>query len=234
MSLPDWRDSNKYGSMIRAALWLEAEVGEGGIFTKTELRNAFSDVSQIDRRIRDLRDRGWQIDTRREDPTLKLDEQRYVKRGAEVWIPGQGKAATKSKASITATQRAKTMREDNYLCRSCGIGAGEEYGDGGARSQLDIARRQVRLADGTLTTQLVTECNRCRIGGRSRAEDIQALLGEIKTLSSIEKDALARWIKADRRALSALERLWGLYRTLPEESRAAVAAAVNDDAAQEG
>jgi len=230
MSLPDWRDVN-FGSMSRAALWLETEVGEGGIFTKTELRNAFTDVAQIDRRLRALRDYGWQIDTRRDDPTLKLDEQRYVKKGAEVWIPGQAKAAAKQKASITATQRSKTMLQDNYLCRSCGIGAGESYGDGGAAAQLDIARRQVLLSGGAVETQLVTECNRCRVGGHSQEVDLQSLLQDVKALSGIEKTALAGWIEADRRERGALERLWGRYRTLPAESRAALAAAVNEDLA---
>ncbi|MFI7246245.1 helix-turn-helix domain-containing protein [Streptomyces qinglanensis] len=232
MGLPDWQDT-EFGSMIRAALWLESEVGEGGIFTKTALRSAFADVAQIDRRIRELRARGWQIDTRREDPTLKLDEQRYVKKGAEVWIPGQARA-TKSKASLTATQRSATLRQDNYLCRSCGIGSGEEYSEDGVRAQLDIARREVQTLDGTVKTELVTECNRCRIGGRSRQEDLGALLMEVKALSGTEKKALAGWISEDRRTPSALERLWGQYRTLPEESRAALAAAVIEDVTQEG
>ncbi|MFE9384145.1 helix-turn-helix domain-containing protein [Streptomyces sp. NPDC007025] len=232
MALPDWQDP-EFGSMIRAALWLETEVEEGGIFTKTALRSAFADVAQIDRRIRDLRARGWQIDTRREDPTLKLDEQRYVKKGAEVWVPGQA-AAAKSKASLTATQRSAVLRQDNYLCRSCGVGSGEAYGDEGVRAQLDIARREVRLLDGTVKTELVTECNRCRIGGRSRQEDLGALLTEVKALSGTEKSALAGWISEDRRMPSALERLWGQYRALPEESRAVLAAAVIDDVTPEG
>ncbi|MBQ0867869.1 hypothetical protein ACH4RA_11350 [Streptomyces smyrnaeus] len=231
MPLPDWRDSENYGSMARAALWLETEVGEGGIFTKTQLRNAFAEVAQIDRRIRDLRDQDWQIDTRREDPTLELDEQRYVKKGLEVWIPGQAKA--KPKANLSAAQRTKTMLQDNFLCRSCGIGAGEAYSEGG-HAQLDIARRKVRLADGNEEQQLVTECYKCRVGGRSRQENLQALLEDIEALSSIERTALAGWIEADRRTPSALERLWGRYRTLPAVSRAVVVAAVNGELGQKG
>jgi len=232
MSLPDWQDASKFGTMIRAALWLETEVGEGNVFTKAQLREAFEGVAQIDRRIRDLRDHGYQIDTRREDPTLEQDEQRYVKKGAEVWIPGQ--ATAKSKTSLTAAQRTKTMLQDNFLCRSCGIGSGESYGDGSVAAQLDVARRKVRLANGSVETQLVTECNKCRVGGRGKEEDLPALLDEVKALSSIERQALAAWVKADRRDRSTLERLWGHYRTLPEASRAALAAAVNDQTEEEG
>ncbi|MGO4420337.1 hypothetical protein AB4Z54_16790, partial [Streptomyces sp. MCAF7] len=101
--LPSWQDG-KLGGKARAALWLVTEVGEGNIFTKTELRKAFPDVAQIDRRVRELRDHGWRIDTNRDDPALKQEEQRYVSKGAEVWIPGQAKVA-KHKNSLTAAQR---------------------------------------------------------------------------------------------------------------------------------
>lgn len=227
MVLPSWRDEG-YGSKVRAALWLESVVGEGNIFTKTQLREAFPDVSQIDRRMRDLREHGWKIDTRREDPALKQEEQRYALKGAEVWIPGQSKAS-KPKSSLTAAQRTKVMMADSFLCRSCGIGAGEAYGDGGQDAQLDIARRNVRLADGSKKVELVTECNRCRVGGREREVDLAGLLSTVKALALLERKVFASWVRADRRKLSELEKLWGVYRTLPEESRAALEQAVVDE-----
>ncbi|GAA0482151.1 hypothetical protein ACFQ2B_14410 [Streptomyces stramineus] len=228
MTLPSWRDG-KYGTKVRAALWLESEVGEGNIFTKAQLREAFPDVAQIDRRMRDLRDHDWTIHTRREDPALKQEEQRYVKKGAEVWIPGQAKTL-KTKSSLTASQRTKVMVSDNFLCRSCGIGAGESYYDGGQDSQLDIARRKVVLADGSVQVQLVTECNRCRVGGREREVDLGAVISQVKALAPLERKVLATWVEADGRKPSALEKLWGVYRTLPQESREAVKqAAANEE-----
>lgn len=88
-ALPSWQDS-KLGTMKRAALWLVQVVGEENVFTKAELREAFPDVAQIDRRMRDLRDFGWKIDTKREDIDLDANEQRYVQRGEPVWEPGRG------------------------------------------------------------------------------------------------------------------------------------------------
>ncbi|MFF7725920.1 hypothetical protein [Streptomyces sp. NPDC008001] len=224
MTLPSWRDG-KYGTKVRAALWLETEVGEGNIFTKAQLREAFPDVAQIDRRMRDLRDHDWTIHTRREDPALKQEEQRYVKKGTEVWVPGQAKTL-KSKSSLTAAQRTRVMMADNFLCRSCGIGAGESYYDGGQDSQLDVARRKVVLEDGSAEVQLVTECNRCRVGGRDREVNLGELIGQVKALTPLERKVLAAWIEADGRKPSALEKLWGVFRTLPEGSRAAVKRAV--------
>ncbi|WP_329134620.1 hypothetical protein [Streptomyces sp. NBC_00670] len=214
--------------MVRAALWLLTEVKEDGIFTKADLRTAFPDVAQIDRRIRDLRDRGWRIDTSRDDPSLKQDEQRFVSRGAEVWIPGQAKGP-KHKNGLTAAQRQKTFEGDSYLCRSCGIAAGEAYGDDDlTQAVLNIARRKVLLADGSEEYQLVTECKRCGSGSTDREVDLGALLELVEDLSSMERRILAGWIAADQRTPEPIDKLWGLYRTLPEEARKAVAGALDD------
>ncbi|GAA0512129.1 hypothetical protein [Saccharopolyspora thermophila] len=216
MTQPSWQDSS-YGSMARAALWLEAEVGEGNIFTKHQLREAFPDVSQIDRRLRDLRSYGWQIHTRREDASLRQEEQRYVRKGAEVWLPGNAKA--KPKASLTAAQRSKIMSDDGFLCRSCGVAAGDFYEDGVSTAQLDIARKLVRLLDGSTEVQLVTECNRCRVGGRGRTVDLGQVIDSARSLEPLEKEILAGWMQRDRRSFGDLEKLWAAYRALPEESR---------------
>ncbi|MFF8373700.1 MULTISPECIES: hypothetical protein [Streptomyces] len=223
MDVPSWQDA-KFGGKIRVARWLVEVVGEGEPFTKTALREAFPGVAQIDRRMRDLREAGWVIFTSREDPSLNSNEHRFVKQGEPVWVPGKVKPKTKS--SLTLAQRTEAMKADNYLCRSCGVGAGEAYGDGLGAAQLDIARRQVKLADGSTTTQLVTECNRCRVGNRGDEADLPALLAKVGSLGPIERKVLAQWIEADQRTYSILETLWGTYRTLPTETRAAFKQAV--------
>ncbi|MFE5948050.1 hypothetical protein [Streptomyces sp. NPDC056480] len=219
--MPSWLD-RKYGSKVRAGLWLASVVKEGNVFTKGQLRAAFPEVAQIDRRVRDLRDHGWQIDTRREDESLNLDEQRFVKKGAEVWLPGQSKSP-KEKAGLTAAQRTKVLLADSFLCRSCGIGAGESFGDAaGQDAQLDVARRQVLMPDGRTETQLVTECNRCRVGGRDRQVDVGSIVRTLGRLSVLERAVFADWLEAGLRNPGPMERLWGEYRTLPEDARNAV------------
>lgn len=229
MALPSYQDT-KIGSMARGALWLIAVVGEGNIFTKAQLREAFPDVAQIDRRLRDLRDHDWRIDTSRDDPSLLQQEQRFVTRGADVWIPGKSKAP-KHKNSLTAAQRAKVLHDDNNLCRSCGVGAGEGYEDGGGveLAKLNVSRRKVLHADGSEEYQLVTECKRCGVGGGTDREvDLGALLDLVEDLAPLEQKLFAKWIAADQRTFSPIEKVWGIYRTLPQESRAAVAQAIDD------
>jgi hypothetical protein len=211
--------------MKRVALWLVTIVGEGGVFTKEELRQAFPGVSQVDRRMRDLRDFGWSILTNREDESLDPVEQRFVKPGIPVWEPGK---ATKPRGTIAigAGRRRETISGDGNMCRSCGITPGSYYEGTFEGAQLDIARRQVRRPDGTIAVELVTECQRCRLGAKELVADLTAVLRSVEGLPAGERDTLARWVEADERDFRASERVWSEYRSLPAESRAAVRAAL--------
>lgn len=227
MDVPSWRDKN-LATMKRAALWLVDQVGENGTFTKTQLREAFPDVAQIDRRMRDLRDYGWQIDTNREDADLGPSEQRFVKRGAEVWVPGKAvKAAANSPGGLTAARRREIMYKDGNYCRSCGISPGQTFEGTLDRAQLDIARRQVRKADGSVEVEMVTECNRCRVGGinvdgTKLVDDLGGVIGLITAMSDTERRVLVGWIEKDARSFSDVEQAWASYRRLPAESRSEI------------
>jgi hypothetical protein len=220
---PSWEDES-LGTMRRAALWLVQVVGVGETFTKAQLRESFPNVAQIDRRMRDLRDYGWKIDTNREDVTLEAHEQRFVERGAAVWEPG--KASRPQVAAITASQRHEILMRDGHKCRSCGIGPGETYEGIGITAQLDVARRPVRLADGRVETQLVIQCNRCRIGNRTFVADLRDVLERVAKLPAMEKAMLKAWIRDDARNFSDVESVWADYRTLPADARDQVREAV--------
>ncbi|MFI8363970.1 HNH endonuclease [Streptomyces sp. NPDC090085] len=223
MSLPSWEDK-KLGTMKRAALWLVAVVGEGNTFTKEEVKQAFPGVSQADRRVRDLRDFGWRIDTNREDLTLSQHEQRFVFPGEPVWEPGKG---TRPATSITDTQRREILARDGHHCRSCGITAGETYPGTYVSAQLDIARRPVTRQDGTSHVENVAECNRCRVGGRGLTADLAGVLGRLERLGGMDRKTLADWVAADAREFAEVERIWADFRTLPADARNAVREALS-------
>ncbi|MFD6273521.1 hypothetical protein [Nocardia asteroides] len=216
VEMPYW-DDPKLGTMKRVGLWLTQEVGEGEVFSKQDLRDAFPAVSQVDRRLRDLRDFGWRIDTNREDPALEAHEQRFVTRGEPVWEPG--KATRKAGATVSAAERNQAMTRDGHKCRSCGIGPGETYPGTYIASQLDVARRAVRLPAGGTETQLVIECTRCRIGRRELVADLDEVLARIASLPRYEREMLADWVRQDARSFAETEALWAAYRTLPADSR---------------
>lgn len=88
MSLPRWDDQKlTLGSMARVALWLMTVIGEGNKFSSEDLRDAFPEVAQVSRRMRDLRDYDWIIATSRDDPALSPNEFRLVRAGVPVWDP---------------------------------------------------------------------------------------------------------------------------------------------------
>ncbi|OAR24949.1 hypothetical protein A8W25_17435 [Streptomyces sp. ERV7] len=204
--------------MKRVALWLVSVVGEGNTFTKEELRAAFPGVSQVDRRMRDLRDFGWRIDTNREDAGLDSHEQRFVKPGDPVWEPGRATRKTGTVA-IGAARRREVLARDGHMCRSCGITPGETYAGTDEAAQLDIARREVVKPNGAKGTELVTECKRCRVGGKSLAADLHKVLTAAAALDPVERSVLSGWVAADRREFSRVEQIWSDYRSLPMESR---------------
>lgn len=103
----------------------------------------------------------------------------------------------------------------------------EAYDDGVTQAVLNVARRQVTLVDGSVTHQLVTECQRCGRGNVDRTVHLAEVLSRIESLASLERSVLGSWVKNDQRTYSSLEVLWGMYRTLPEDSRLAVADALD-------
>uniref|UniRef100_A0AAU3GX97 HNH endonuclease n=1 Tax=Streptomyces sp. NBC_01401 TaxID=2903854 RepID=A0AAU3GX97_9ACTN len=222
MNLPSW-ENEKLGTMKRAALWLLTVVQEGGTFTKEDVKGAFPGVSQADRRVRDLRDYGWKIDTHREDASLGQHEQRFVAAGQPVWEPGK---ATKNSSVLTDTQRRAVLTRDGNRCRSCGITPGQVYSGTFETAQIDIARREVKLPNGTSSVQPIAECNRCRVGGRALKADLTAVLGSVQKLGGLQLQTLTDWVAADEREFSVVERVWADFRTLPPEARDTVRGAL--------
>lgn len=222
---PAWNDpALRAGTRIKVALWLLDEVGEGSTFTKAQLREAFPGVEQVDRRMRDLRDDGWVINTNREDPGLPPNTLLFAKAGDEVWNP---RASRRSSApSLTSRERAAVMAADDYMCTACGIAGGEEYPDSrrGETAQLSVSSRQEALPGGTSRQQFVTECKRCKAGaGAETAPALAEVLGGVDSLSPADREELAQWIRRGRRQPRRVEQLWTEYRRLPSSSREAVA-----------
>jgi hypothetical protein len=214
--------------MVRAALWLVQEVGEGNTFTKAQLRAAFPGISQIDRRVRDLRAYGWGILANTEDASLTSEEQRFAKVGAAVWDPKQRRAAAHRAPS--AKEIRATLERDDFLCTVCGISGGEEYPDDSNQTAvLSVSRRTAVLPDGREEMQLLTECKRCRSGASDAAARADEVAANIRILDPAERRRLARWIKRNRRVSTPLDRVWSAYRRLPAGARSEVLSELADE-----
>lgn len=228
MSLPAWNDPElKAGAMVRGALWLVQVVGEGNTYTKEQLREAFPGVSQVDRRIRDLRSFGWVLLTSSEDATLTAEDQRFVKAGVPVWDPAARRAARPDQAIASSKERREVMASDDYMCTVCGICGGEPYLDDSTQSAvLAVTRKLMVLPDGSEETMLLTECKRCRAGDNGRPVAINEVLADVHALDESDQRRLRRWIERGRRGSSALDRVWNSYRRLPAEARVQIRTAL--------
>ncbi|MEU6488479.1 hypothetical protein [Streptomyces sp. NPDC046887] len=227
--LPAWNDPEiKAGTMVRGALWLVQVVGEGNTYTKDRLRDAFPGVSQVDRRIRDLRDYGWVLRTNSEDATLAAEDQRFVQAGVPVWDPVARRAAAPQKA-VSKRERDAALARDNYMCTACGISGGEEYvDDSNQTAVLSATRRETVLPDGREEVLLVTECKRCRAGSGGQPARADQMIADINDLDPGDRRRLLRWIERGRRGSTPLDRAWNTYRRLPSEARDEARAALGD------
>lgn len=219
VNIPDWRTSSA-GAKVRVALWLHAEIGGGGTFTKQDLRNAFPNVEQIDRRMRDLRDEDWVINTYREDRALAVDELRLVKEGGRVWEPTY---RSRQQGALTDKQRQAVFAADNYLCLYCGISGGEAYPDQPLRTAKLTARQVTPPSGGS--AQLATCCDRCR-AGEPAGGTAAALLEQAESLAPDQRVRLERWVDCGSRERLAELELWAQYRRLPATEREAFRSAL--------
>ncbi|MFF2399126.1 HNH endonuclease [Streptomyces goshikiensis] len=205
--LPDWRD-DRGGGLVRGALWLVQVIGVGNTFTKAQLREAFPDIAQIDRRIRDLRDWGWVIDTSREDMSLEQSEQRFVKPGISVWDPVERKKRTRA---VSTSTRLAVLSRAQFACELCGRPVNHLT----PSSKLHLAHR-VSLARGGENSpeNLTVLCSDCR-AARDGASGVSKVADQASSLPLRERTRLLAWIAMGERPRTAVEDVWAQYQQLP-------------------
>ncbi|WP_223775684.1 HNH endonuclease signature motif containing protein [Streptomyces sp. 135] len=210
--LPDWHDAHG-GGLVRGALWLMQEVGPGNTFTKSQLRAAFPDIAQIDRRIRDLRDYEWVIATSREDPSLDQAEQRFVEPGIKVWDPEERKK--RNRAAVSTATRRPLFQRGTFACELCGRPVVSlRHGPG-----VELVHR-VALADGGSDEpeNLMVLCSACH-AARDGADGVSELAARASSLPIRERTRLLTWITMGERPRTATEDIWAQYQKLADGDR---------------
>jgi hypothetical protein len=193
----------RISSLGLVAEWLAQQVGEGSVFTKQDLRVALPQFEQADRRMRDLRDYGWTILTNREDASLRPNELRLVKIGLPVWDPGVARVARNSEERVSPAERSRELLSAGYLCRRCGIGAGEIYPEAKTTQVFLSVRRREHGFE--------VLCQFCLRGG---SDSLAALKALIESLNPVERAELKTWL-AGERPFERVEIAWSLARRGP-------------------
>lgn len=207
--------------------YLVNHVGIGGVFTMQELREAIPNVSQVDRRMRELRQMipPWVIRSAQSDVSLSLNTYRLDAIGGE------------EMAKLPSSKvRREVFESSAHRCQVCGIGVGEEYSEyPGEVARLQLGHWVPLEQGGSPISKgnLRAECHRCNGG-------IRNLTGSTVTAESVESRALAlprkareelvQWMRQGSREVSPAEVLYYELRSLPlaaqEEAVARIRASV--------
>jgi hypothetical protein len=217
---PDWR-THHGGQRVHVALWLASEVGEGGVFTMEDLRDALGGAGDVSRRLRDLRSAGWVIETTRDNAHLKEKQLRLAKMGSPVWDP---KHRADGLRLHTSTLRRSVLERDHHRCVRCGVGAGETYPDNPSRTARLVINYVVPLAAGGTDTEdnLVTECTLCSRSEPRDTRDVTTaddVWHQVADLPHRDQTRVLAWLVKGRRDLTPAEAAFVAAWRLPPEER---------------
>lgn len=205
---PEWTD-RRIGMRVRLALWLRDVVGEGNTFTRAQLREAFPESAQVDRRLRDLRGDGWEIESKLTLVNLNQHEFLFVRAGEPVWDPAT-RAARVARRTPSSRVRREVLERDGHACVRCGSQAGVV--------PLEVAHVVPLSRGGTANTDnLITLCPNCHVAADrdSRSSSEEEVWSRMQKLSPGEQSRLLAWMALDRRPVSAVEEAWQMYRAAP-------------------
>ena len=217
--------------MVRVAQWLAGSVGEGGVFTKQQMRAQFPGVEQIDRRMRDLRAYGWQIHEARVGAGLDMNELRLVKIGVPIWDPAARKAAAPQ--TISSKVRQEVFHRDGHACVRCGVASGEEFDDRpGVTARLTAAHIYPGGLGGKASAaDLVTACQFCNEALRDETPnylDADQVLVRARGLGKAEQRRLLARIQNNRRETDKVDQVWRAFRQLSAVERERVQRALEE------
>ncbi|GAB3159888.1 HNH endonuclease [Microbispora hainanensis] len=221
---PDWRNE-KLGSRIRVALWLLEVIGEGNTFTKEQLHDAFPGITTIDRRLRELREDGWVIDSDRTLSHLGASEMLLTRAGEPIWEPGRVQLRRFKRFSAPQL-RQKVLERDSYSCVHCGLSSVEGPTEAPVNVVLELAHVVPLAAGGSDDLDnLITLCANCHrlLSSGVQLPDVDSVWHLVQGLSPQDQARLLAWIAMDRKPPTQAEKAWSLYRRLRPEQRTSVA-----------
>jgi len=215
----------RFGDEQKIAAWLAFNREVGQTFTMRQLRAGIgedqlpNDAEHLNRRLRALRlGDGWQIPSQRDDGSLAVDEYRVRAIG---WHPGTGSSRPASNMPSDKVRR-KVFERDRWTCAVCGVASKEAYDDipdKTARMTLGHRIPGKRLEKTATVDELQTECSRCNEAVRDEVFDpvtLPEILPTVRGLPRNEKRLLLDWLRAGRRPIGKLERVYADARRLSE------------------
>ncbi|WP_167140211.1 HNH endonuclease [Diaminobutyricimonas sp. TR449] len=226
--LDRWPDKpkQKYGGERRLAAWLAFNVEVGETFTMPELRAALGDgvvpneAEHLNRRLRKLREDGWELPTRKDDGSLPPGVYRLDAKG---WHPGEGDRPRGN--SVSQGVRRRVLDRDNSRCVHCGVAAGEPYpGEPETSAVITIGHRVPNAHGGSSSdlNNLQAECKRCNEPVRQALrspETLEELRPDVLSLKGDEAKKLESWLLAGHRLRDRVDAIYDRVRRLSAGER---------------
>ncbi len=218
-----------FGAERKIAAWLAFNRERGETFTMRDLREALGTDAvpnaqeHLNRRMRRLREDGWDITSNASDKSLPVDAYRIDATG---WHPGQG-PRPKSDAISKRLER-EVFERDGYRCVICGIGRGEPYpGQPDSHAVITVGHRKARKHRGSSKDpdNLETQCKPHNEPVREDIlpEDVDDVLHDLRRLSRSELEKLETWLGQGYRSRDRLDTLHDRARSLsPNEQESVV------------
>lgn len=169
--------------------YLLAHVGE--VVKSSDLQAVCQGAVQYSRRLRELREAGWQISSHRDRTDLALDE--YV---LESVLQGAGV----SPEAISGRLRAEVLARDGGVCQFCGAVAGEPHPiDPTRRTVLQVGHITDRSMGGSSTdvNNLRALCMICNLSASNilpEPPEYAKLLAHVRKAKIADQRALYAWL----------------------------------------
>ena len=180
----------KVGTKERIRRLLQSRVGE--VVTSQQIQETVdSTVTEWARRLRELREEGWQISSHNDRADLKPGQ--YV-----LEAPPPDKPAYKFAKPISKRLRAQVLERNGYTCQMCGIGAGDVM-DNGRPARLHVGHIKDRSHGGTETLDnLRALCSMCNQGAKNVTQEPPSctwVLGAVRRASIADQRAVLKWLQ---------------------------------------
>ena len=172
----------------RLSDYLGARVGQ--VITTEQLRKVAEPGVAYQRRIRELRESGWQIETNRDDVKLLPGQYRLVSPPPDKPLKIR---------NLSTRLRAEVLERNGFTCRACGQAAGDMDPETGRAVVLHIAHIQDRAHGGKdEIDNLRAFCARCNEGAKHLTQEPPTwtwLLGQIRRAKIDDQRKALEWLR---------------------------------------
>ena len=161
----------------------------GVVLRSQQIQEASGGAVEWARRLRELREAGWQIQTHNDRSGLKPDEYILIDATPPSYILPR---------NLSTRMRAQVLERNGYTCQMCGAGAGD-VDDDGRTVRLHIGHIVDRSHGGSnALANLRALCSACNQGAKNLVQEPPShawLLGQVRRATEADQQKVYDWLR---------------------------------------